>query len=227
MMHEKPAKQNFDTSPLLNATEPLPNNDPGLKTFVAQRGRLYKNVSVIGVRPAVDGEPIETWITDPAGNKVLERSTIARSGDLVAVGALGEQYIPSKSSIENNREAVGSEGLREDETPPPLPSDGHSYSLFRSNGRDFRVAAMNPYGNQNIYLRTSSGRLQTGVPGGMMAAQASIPPTETATGDLQDRLDVVRFIGPSEFAASYVEASPHEYAQLDVPLPDTEPEAYL
>lgn len=138
---------------------------------------------------------------------------------MVAVGTLGEQYTPSRAKIEKGREPVGAEGLREEEKAPPLPNDSHSYTLLRANGQDYRLATVNPFEDQNIYLRTSSGRLQTGVPGGLMTAQISPLSSEAESADVASRLDVARFIGPKEFAASYTAAGSEDYIRFDVPEP--------
>lgn len=209
----------FNINALLQAEAPLPNDDLALKGYIAEHGYLVRNTSVIAVRPATAGEPVETWIKGQNGQPVLERTATAKEGDVVAVGVLGEQYIPSKASIEKNREPVGTEGLREDEKAPPLPNDGHDYTLFRTNGQDYRLAAVNPFEDQDIYLCTSSGRLQTGIPGGLMAAQISPPSVETEDTDVVCRLDVARFIGPEEFAASYTAAGPEDYTRFGVSEP--------
>lgn len=209
--------QGFDTSALLRAEAPLPNDDPDLKSFVAKRGRLYKNISVIAIRSAVPGEEIETWVKGSDDELLLERTTPANEGDLVAIGTLGEQYIPSRANVEKNREAVGPDGLRDDENAPPVPNDGHSYTLYRTNGQDFRLATPNPFNDQYIYLRTSSGRVQTGIPGSLMAAQISpLPDAAEGHQDAVPRLDVVRFIGPEEFAASYTLASADDRVRFGV-----------
>lgn len=196
----KPA---FDTSRLRDRENPLPNDDPSLKDWVVENGELYINRAVIGVRPAVPGELVETWVSGPEGEKVLERSVVAEEGQLVAVGALGEKYIPSAAGLERNKVPVGEEGLREDEVVPPLPDDGHHYELWRPNGDDYRVVATNPY-DGSIYLRTSSGRLQVGVPDGKIAAQVSARPgAEGMSIDSAVDVGVARFIAPNEFAVSY------------------------
>lgn len=198
----------FDTMALLDREQPLPNDDPRLKEWIETNGSLYINKAVIGVREAIPGEQIETWVNGAQG-KVLERSEIAKEGNLVAVGVLGEQYIPSAESLQRNKIPVGEEGLRDDEVAPPLPNDGHQYHLWRTNGGDYRVVAANPLPS-NIYLLTSSGRLQTGVPGGLIAAQIR----SSEDDPTQHVVDVARFIAPDEFAASYRPATPIEYAQF-------------
>lgn len=212
-------QEQFDTNTLLRSAEPLPNDDLALKSFIAERGRLYRHTSVIGVRPAIPGELVETWIQTLDEDRVLERTTTAQDGDLVAIGALGERYVPSSAIIEATRVRVGTEGLRADENAPPIPADGHVYVLYRTNGHDYRLATPNPFVDQFIYLRTSSGRVQTGVPGGLMAAQISPLSGKDAALDVISRLDVVRFIGPKEFAASYMPADPDDYARFGIPAP--------
>jgi hypothetical protein len=156
------------------------------KSFIAAHGQLYKNTSVIAVRNAIPDEPIQTWIKGPEDQPILERTATAKEGDVVAIGVLGEQYIPSQANLKKNREQVDIEDLREDEKAPPLPDDEHDYVLFRTNGQDYRLASPSPFDDKDIYLRTSSGRLQTGIPGGLMAAQISPPGEPTIQASLID-----------------------------------------
>jgi hypothetical protein len=154
-LREAEAKtSNFDTAKLLDKENPLPNDNPGLKDWVIENGELYVNRAVIAVRDAVPGETIETWV-EGSGGRVLERAVMAEKGQLVAVGVLGEQYIPSTASLEKNKVRIDQEGLQEGEVAPPLPEDGYRYELYRPNGEDYRIVATNPL-HETIYLGTSS-----------------------------------------------------------------------
>lgn len=209
-------RSNFDISRLRDRNDPVPNDDPALREWVVANGTLCRNIAIIAVRRAFPGEVVKTWIKGPGGKLVLERSTPTGPGhEWVAIGANGERYTPSSESLESNKEPVGAEGLRPLEKAPSIPDDG-DYTLMRPK-EDFRIAADNPFTEGRIYLGTSSGRVQTGLPGGKILVKVTLEQAEAGGTHLE--YGVARFLGPEEFPASYAPATADEYARLGLRPP--------